>query len=696
MTFENTGLSGNEKITYDRLFKLSAVLYADVGSNKSYNVRLNTVINKLVKSIFVEVNNQEMSITQIIKFSLDNYSIMLDESEVKDVVYNNDEYLVIKGSDGSTFISLKQSEYDLIKTKVKNSSINSFIDIFIASECPDEDKNIKDIIYRFLYELYSTNVTSFMNLIKCKVDCFDFESININSNDYSETEKNIIIRFLNWDNPQKNKAIFDIVSYGIEFCLICSKSDFNNVLGKGIKNKIFYLDTNIIYRALGINGEDRQILTNIFLDKCSHCGVTLRISKYTEEEFKNSINFHITKLSKYKTINIDPSYFDNPDVNPGIYKFYHLWRKGRIDTNLEKFKHYIFSQFYNLCQKFNISFDYKQYFDENNTEVKLTLKNYCGTLQNYKKDDLEYVESRRNYYDAANILLVESARGNKHSTFLDTKHYIISSDQALRRWDYDRKSFPSVVLLPTQWLSILLRYTGRSEDDYRSFVSFINLKMINTIDDEMLHMICAGINEMTMDIKQQKIVMDTFLENNINDFFNKTSSHYIYEESKTYAKNVLESQLKEALELASAAEEEVSIKEKEIDSLKRKYLNDLEKINSMLFDEKSKRYNQIINIKNKVDRSSKIIVTTIFAVIYFIILTVMILLFKYLHGNWDIIEPIIFIGTFLLLGNAVFFDNKLSLTNVKHALINRLKNKKYKKANLDLTELENLKNDLEL
>lgn len=600
MNTENTILLENENNIYDKLFKLSAVLYADVGSDKSYNLRFSTVLSKLIKSIFIEENNKEMSITQLIKFSIENYGIMLDESEIQEVVQNNDDYVVVKGTNGSPLISLKESEYSLFKSKINNNSIDFFIDNFITSECSKEeqDLNIREIIYRFLFELYSTNVSSFTNLIKCNIGCFDYNSININTNDYHETEKNIIIKFLNWENPQKNKAIFDIVSYGIEYCLISSKSDFNNMLGKGIKNKILYLDTNIIYRALGINGDDRQILTNIFLDKCSQCGVTLKISKYTEKEFKNSINFHVSKLSKYKTINIDPSYFDNPNVNLGIYKFYHLWRKGRIDTNLEKFKHYIFSQFNNLCQKFNITFDYKKYIDENNTEDKQLLKEYSSSLKNYKKDDFEYDESKRNYYDAANILFVEKARGNKHATFLDTKQFIISSDQALRKWDFERESFPSVVLLPTQWLSILLRYTGRTEDDYKSFVSFINLKRINTIDDEMLHMICAGINEMTMDIKQQKIVMDAILENNINDFINKTTPQHIYEESKIIAKNVLETQLKEALELASAAKDDIIEKERELDN----YKNILDSLRNELLMEKRKQYKSLIRLKEKIDK----------------------------------------------------------------------------------------------
>ena len=97
--------------------------------------------------------------------------------------------------------------------------------------------------------------------------------------------------------------------------------------------------------------------------------------------------------------------------------------------------------------------------------------------------------------DAENILWIEKKRNNKSQNIFDTKYFFISTDQSLRRWDYQREDKTPIVLLPSQWMSILLRYLNRTEDDFKSFVSFLNLKNNEVlINSERLHVVLAGIS----------------------------------------------------------------------------------------------------------------------------------------------------------------------------------------------------------
>lgn len=69
--------------------------------------------------------------------------------------------------------------------------------------------------------------------------------------------------------------------------------------------------------------------------------------------------------------------------------------------------------------------------------------------------------------------------GNTGSvTFLDTHHYMISTDHAFGDWArIQRPGTVPIVVLPSVWYSIILQYTGRNEDDYTAFTRFLNFSL---------------------------------------------------------------------------------------------------------------------------------------------------------------------------------------------------------------------------
>src|SRR5690606_24640604 len=106
--------------------------------------------------------------------------------------------------------------------------------------------------------------------------------------------------------------------------------------------------------------------------------------------------------------------------------------------------------------------------------------------------------------DAKNIQIIKALRNGNYVNIFDCKYYFISADQLLRKWDYTQKESIPIVLLPSQWMSILLRYLNRSSDDFKSFVSFLNISNGEKgISNENLQLILSGISEITTDFTQQ-------------------------------------------------------------------------------------------------------------------------------------------------------------------------------------------------
>lgn len=524
----------------NQLFRLAAVLYAD----NNYEVAPKTIHRKVIESVLLECGAMEYSVHQIIDFIQERYSITFDEESVKEIVTSKkEEGFLTNQRNGDLFVCLSEKRKQTLLTKISNKTIDFFISEFQKEYAQLVAKiDSKAIIYKFLYDIFSTNTSSFQKLINSKKDLSGI--INLESSNYKEKEKEIINNFLQWDNFDKNKAVFDISSYALEYCMLTNKNGSSSIHLENLKNKSFYLDTNIIYRALGINGENRQKRSQTFLKKFSDSGEKIIISQTTEKEFKDGIKGHVDRIRKYDSPRVNSKLFQVVEVQRDIYNFYHKWRIGKTNFNLDLFIAEIYSIYDHFKKEFKIEVDTRKPFDIKDKKTDELLKDYTSSISTFKqKEGTEIIGSAT--IDAENILWIEMKRGNKIQNIFDTKFFFISTDQGLRRWDYQREEKTPLVLLPSQWMSILLRYLNRTEDDFKSFVNFLNLKNNEVlINSERLHVVLSGIAEMTSSIEYQQTILNHLVENKFNGVIQwHSTNEQIFENAKSFAKSKLESEI---------------------------------------------------------------------------------------------------------------------------------------------------------
>lgn len=65
---------------------------------------------------------------------------------------------------------------------------------------------------------------------------------------------------------------------------------------QNLKGKSFYIDTNVIYRALGLNSDNLKVRTHLFLSKFKEVGESLVISQSTYLEFIDTIDYYVSKI----------------------------------------------------------------------------------------------------------------------------------------------------------------------------------------------------------------------------------------------------------------------------------------------------------------------------------------------------------------------------------------------------------------
>lgn len=526
----------------NQLFRLAAILYAD----NNYDIKTNTIYKKIIESILLECGKRECTLHHIVDYAKKNYNLTIEEEHIKSIVTHPKQVgFLVDFRNENCYIALDQKRKQTIEQKISNKTIEHFIIQFEKENSQLAIKaNIKEVIYRFLYEIFSTNTASFTKLInKNKEVTALYEQANAT---YSDTEKEIINSFLHWDNGDKNKAIFDISSYSLEYCMLTNNNGASSIHIDNLRYKTFYLDTNVIYRALGINGDDRKNRSRTFLQKFLDSKEQLLISKITEEEFKEGIKSKIRQIKRYNSPRIKSESIENVEISKDVYSFYHKWRIEKTNTSLELFEAYIFTVYETFKKDFKIELEYQTPYDNKDKEVIKTIGDYASGIQKWKDSSKAYNVGCA-FTDAENIYWIETKRNGNVNNIFDTKFFFISTDQSLRRWDYQRSNNTPLVLLPSQWMSILLRYFDCSDNDYKSFVSFLNLKNNEKlIDSNKLQVVLAGISEITESIQDQRMLINTLINKKFTGIIEKNSSDEdIFKNAKQYAESELERQVKE-------------------------------------------------------------------------------------------------------------------------------------------------------
>jgi hypothetical protein len=529
----------------NQLFRLSAVLYAD----NNYLVSSKTTLRKIIETGLFAMERDSVRSHELIDFIFDNYNLHIDEAEIEEMVSSKhqDSFLVNFTENGKV-LSLTEKRKVLIQAKIDENTIEYFINLFITeNETRFSNSELKELIYRFLYDILSSNVESFKKLMD--KDSSIEALINVDSHNYSLEEREAINNFLKWDNEGKNKSVFNIASFAIEYCLISNNSKQGIELNN-LTNKVFYLDTNVIFRALGINGEDRRKRTLTSLKRFQETNTKILISKYTDKEFNATIDYYIKRLW-YKPFknDVNPSLFSHPYFSnlKGIYDYYYQWRIGKQNHSLDLFKADIIAKYKSFTSSINIDVDFKNTLKEDVKEISESILDYTSSINTFKSSDSSSTNYNGFEFDAKNILLLEILRDSKSHSIFDTKYYFLSTDQSLRRWDFQRGNKTPLVIMPSQWMSLLLRYQTRTTDDFKSFVSFLNLPITEQqISSENIHNVLAGISEVTASFEQQSYVVEQLVSQGFDKIMRKTNdSEELFKITIETTENILEKRLKD-------------------------------------------------------------------------------------------------------------------------------------------------------
>ena len=504
---------------------------AIVFSEESSAIKSITVQRKIIESLFVENDNKELSTDEIIDLLKKSLDMDFDTSEVETIMNDTKHShfeMRLDSKQELYYFRLENRRFETLTDREQQNSIEPHIETFVRDvyEGSISSEELNEILHKYFYELLNKNISTFQKISKPTNKPKD---LFIDPNIFSIEEREAINDFLEWGDINKNKSIFALISYSLEYAVITNHYDSSAVFLNSIKNKEFFLDNNVLYRAIGLNGSNRQNRILAFLNKCKKSGQKFKISCYSDKEFKETIKHHVKRLQKVPFKKINYSLFSKYTIDPSIYEYYHKWKATRTTYSFDLFTSHLLSELDDFKKKFNVETVYKVPFDEKDKNDAKIIKAYQDEIASEKG----YGYEQSHYYDAINTYLIEKLRGSNKNSISDTKFFFVSTDQKLRNWDFSRNDFQPVALIPSQWMAILLKYFSRTENDYSSFISFLKLKTNHPIvSSDNLQTILAGISEITEDFNKQESILDKIVElkfdgilngeNNSEEVFKKT------------------------------------------------------------------------------------------------------------------------------------------------------------------------------
>ncbi len=540
----------DKTINQKQLFRLAALIY----SQASDNFNEQDTLLSMIEGIMLANDNEPMPLEKIAADSITHYCFIMTEKEIHTCVSQNSDLFLCNVIDGILHYCLYNKYYKQLSNKAGNN-IEYYINTFIEQNKVIEVDAFKDSIYKFFYELTTTNITSYQIMFNTKQFAEELleNQLSVDATLFTEEERLYINDFLSWDNDEKNYAITSLIFCCLEYCLIVSGDNANELAKNYITERDVFLDTNIIYRALGINGRHRQEVVRAFLKKCIQANINLYITTFTKREFIDSMKYHVNIAKQFPIRKIyEDAFEDLSDYS--IYAYYYNWKNTHPQMNDSYFWTMVDSSLDAMFAEYNISVN-MQSFNIYSKDVSLKINEYDALIKRIKNaadkgKDYYYIEEySQNYANQHDAILIYSAEQKSQETRNSGEKkecLVVSSDKSLRHWDMNRRiGQPPLVVYPSQLFSIVIKICGRSIEDIKSFVSFINIKPITRqISATQANIILSGISTVTEDVNTQKTLISTFIRTSLQTIGASSNNQALYDQTRTLAENYLEQDLK--------------------------------------------------------------------------------------------------------------------------------------------------------
>lgn len=425
------------------------------------------IIISLVCEYIFDNNNKEISLNDCYSYILNYHKIEIEKDYFIAIIssYPSFDQTSVQSD---VLVKLKSKKFGEITDSLKAHSIEVYITNFLHKKNLSEELilPIKSLLYQAVYENINTFSTENLSkLISVKI-----------KDSFSKVELESFNSFLEDDDLEKNTAVYNVFLKATEFAIITSGKGIKEFSKDIFKGKTYCLDTNILFRLLGIGGEERKNSLINLIKYCVHQGIFFEYTSQTLQELKRklaaSVKFLQSTEAKHdirmlgELSETDPSLF-NEDF---VLHYSKLRSSGKV-VNAERYEIYLLAEFKKLETLLN--------FTLTKGNIKIEEKNWTAITDELFRNRKSLPHGNKYTRtaaktDAYNILYVRKLRGVNNYNYTDVKSFYLTTDRTLNQiLSQDRKIIPETIL-PSQLFILHNPYTTNGEEvDYELFLQFV-------------------------------------------------------------------------------------------------------------------------------------------------------------------------------------------------------------------------------
>lgn len=430
---------------------------------------LKRTVLSIIFEILYENNNSNIPADVLYQKTNEKFNTSLEKDFFDNLLLKSNSFELLN-TDNSPLVKLTSEKYSEIDKNISDYSIEPHIERFLDQKnYPAEKKNvIIEILFQSIYEnIYTFTPEKIKTIIPQNI-----------SDKLEQEDLDVFNAFLEFDEPTKNRCLYNQFAKAIEFAILTSGKGVTQFSENLYKDKCYLLDTNIIFRLIGVGGIERQETITELLKDCIKQGISFEYSHHTLLELNKKLEqcvIEIQRAEKSKKIEIVEDIFEKNSLyfNDDFITQYCRLRIERVVNSPEQYEIEMKAKFKALCIELNIQ------QANHNIKIEDYDKNSFSLLLIKKRKEInEYFRYSNNQakVDAYNVLYVRKRRGQNNYNYADVKSFYLTTDRGLNRiLSTDKDVLIPETILPSQLFIIHNPLSNNStvEPDYKTFFRFL-------------------------------------------------------------------------------------------------------------------------------------------------------------------------------------------------------------------------------